>query len=267
MLLERPSRTVTLPGESEFFSRHGYVSINRPVAATSAVLEVRRILEQILNSFEALPQRWRSELGLGLEGARIHEVQYVAKLAPELRETELFATMYRVSQELLGVERLRLHFDHMITKPGGSSARTAWHQDVAFDPDFDCPMTTMWVPLQAVDQHNGCMHFVSTIDCPDVLEHVRQGVDGRGVEAPPIANEVACPLPLGGMTAHGARTLHGAGPNQSDASRIAWIVKFVADERNPVRQKAAEAAHARYWKSVVRRPLTERFDVDFGREY
>jgi hypothetical protein len=39
---------------------------------------------------------------------------------------------------------------------------------------------------------------------------------------------VACPLPLGGATAHHPLTLHYTGANQSDGYRKVWILHFGA---------------------------------------
>ena len=40
------------------------------------------------------------------------------------------------------------------------------------------------------------------------------------------ADAVPCPLPAGGCTVHFGRTLHGAGPNRSEAPRYAYVLIF-----------------------------------------
>jgi len=49
-----------------------------------------------------------------------------------------------------------------------------------------------------------------------------------GPAARPPTAWAACPLPVGGATAHHPLTLHYTGPNQSDGYRRAWIVHFAA---------------------------------------
>jgi Phytanoyl-CoA dioxygenase (PhyH) len=259
--------TIATETDVEHFARHGFVSLDRPIVTQSGLAEVQRLLDGVFNNFEHLPEKWRSELGRGTAGARIHEVQYTAKLVPELRETEVFLTIERLARELLQVETVQLHFDHAIFKPGPSSAPTAWHQDVHFDPDFDCPMTTMWIPLQSVDTNNGCMEFVPTSIWNDVLPHERVGVNGKGIVNPPIAQKVTCPLPLGGLTVHNARAIHGSGPNLSDSTRRAWIVKFVEDHRSPGRRAMAAAKNGRHWAKIMGQPLQQRFQSDFDLRY
>ena len=51
-------------------------------------------------------------------------------------------------------------------------------------------------------------------------------IHGLEVDATSTNNAVACPLPPGGATVHTNRTLHYAGPNQTDEPRRAYILLF-----------------------------------------
>ena len=46
-----------------------------------------------------------------------------------------------------------------------------------------------------------------------------------------VTEPVVCPLPLGGATVHGNRTVHYTGPNRSDEPRRALIMSFASPSR------------------------------------
>ena len=160
--------------------------------------------------------------------------------APELLRGAAATNAATVARLLLGPEA-RLAFDHVMMKPPHDGAPTPWHQDDAFaDPAFDMRSVTIWIPLQAVDERNGCLAFIPGSPRRDVLAHHSPGEDGRvhGLECIggfDPADAVPCPIPAGGCTIHTARTLHGAGPNLSDAPRYAFALVFSTPKR-PVAQ-------------------------------
>lgn len=151
--------------------------------------------------------------------------------APELLGGQTVANAAVVANLLLGPEA-RLSFDHVMMKPPHDGAPTPWHQDDAFaDPAFEMRSITIWIPLQAVDERNGCLAFVPGSPRRAVLPHASPGEDGRvhGLECIggfDVADAVPCPIPAGGCTIHTGRTLHGAGPNLSDAPRYAFALVF-----------------------------------------
>ena len=61
---------------------------------------------------------------------------------------------------LIGSE-VEFWYDQFLAKPPRDGAPTYWHQDEAywgrnlFDRGITC-----WMPLQDVDERNGCMHFI-----------------------------------------------------------------------------------------------------------
>ena len=163
--------------------------------------------------------------------------------APELLRGPAAERAATIARQLLG-EEARLSFDHVMMKPPHDGAATPWHQDDAFaDPAFESRSVSLWIPLQAVDQGNGCLAFVPGSPVRDVLPHRSPGDDGRvhGLECTQgfdVAEGVPCPIPAGGCTIHTARTLHGAGSNRSDAPRYAFVMVFSTPKR-PVAQPQA----------------------------
>jgi hypothetical protein len=87
------------------------------------------------------------------------------------------------------------------------------------------------MPLQPVDEVNGCMTFIPGSHRQGILRHGNPNNDPRihaveCIEGFDPAEAVSCPLPAGGCTIHSGRTLHAAGPNRSDQPRFAYVLIF-----------------------------------------
>jgi ectoine hydroxylase-related dioxygenase (phytanoyl-CoA dioxygenase family) len=66
---------------------------------------------------------------------------------------------------------------------------------------------------------------------------------------------VVCPVPAGGFTVHTQRTLHSSGPNTTDTDRLAWVIKYKADQRSKREQLSQRT---RITLRVARRALPLR---------
>lgn len=154
--------------------------------------------------------------------------------APRLLRTRLHAAAAAVARQLLGPQA-QFSFDHSILKPAGSAAATPWHQDEAHHADqhFRHPQVSIWVPLQDVNEVNGCMRYVPGSHRGGLLPH-RPAGGNPGIHALECisgfdeADAVSCPVPAGWAVLHEGRTLHGALPNHGDAERLAYVMVFRA---------------------------------------
>jgi hypothetical protein len=151
--------------------------------------------------------------------------------APSLRKTKCFQNGLRIAKQLLGDDAFCL-FDLAIMKKAKVGFATPWHQDEAFrDPRFDYRELSIWVPLQGVSLENGCMQFIPGSHKIEILKHDSPNHNLAAtalecVDSFDKSQAVSCPLPVGGATVHFPRTLHGTGPNLSNAPRIAYIMVF-----------------------------------------
>lgn len=159
------------------------------------------------------------------------EIEYAGCFSPELLQTDLFQKCRRIAVGI-GGEMSRC-FDHAIYKPPNNGVATDWHQDGAFShARFGRSHRRLhfWIPLQDASVENGCMHFIPGSHRAPLLRHRRfvrrAGKQGLHLTDVDDCAAVACPVPLGGMTVHGPRTLHYAGPNRTNGVRKAWIIQF-----------------------------------------
>ncbi|HEY0866132.1 MAG TPA: phytanoyl-CoA dioxygenase family protein, partial [Fimbriimonas sp.] len=205
-----------------FYHREGYLAIG----ALTTPDEIERLREIYDDLFIRRVGRERGDqfdlAGTDEEGkeASLPQILGPSKYAPELIEGLLFANARAAARQLLG-EEAEFGGDHAIFKPAHSGAPTPWHQDEAYwNPAVDYNSLSIWVPLQEATLENGCMQFIPGSQNLEVQPHHSIGNDPRvhGLEIDEVddSSAVACPLPAGGATFHGSRTLHFTGANRSD---------------------------------------------------
>lgn len=217
------------------WARDGFVALDRPLIDERARRELARLLDPLLERWSELPAPHAQDLAGAYAGASIREITLASRLEPRLRRTAAYTAMRDLAAALLDRRVVRAHFDHVVAK-GPGAPMTSWHQDIAFDPGSDVPMATVWLPLVDVDPASGAMQYLAGTHVGPVLAHEptgRHGLQAHGVDD---AGAITCVVPAGGCTVHMARTLHASTPNTGADTRVAWIVKFVADDRPPVRR-------------------------------
>ena len=122
-----------------------------------------------------------------------------------------------------------------------------WHQDYAFwvsegvaDPD----MCTIAVAVGRAEEANGCMrliagsHRLGTIDVVDIGSS--RGADPDAVASALESHAVElCELDCGDVVVFHSNTLHGSGPNQSDAPRTMLMSSYNAVSNPPTAPRIA----------------------------
>jgi ectoine hydroxylase-related dioxygenase (phytanoyl-CoA dioxygenase family) len=248
------------PDETAFFREHGFLAIDA-ITTADEVARLREIFERLFATRAGWERGQQFDLA-GTDEANqpvsLPQLLNPAEFAPELRETQFRRNALAIAQQLLGPET-EPWFEHAILKPAHHGAATPWHQDEAHrdDPTVNYEQLSIWMPLLEATAENGCMRYIPGSHRGPVLAHHSPGDDPRVMAleccgAFDGAQAVACPLPSGGAAIHHCRTLHSAGPNGSDTSRLAYILAFRgAVTANPERRvfswnaEKATAAQAR----------------------
>lgn len=136
--------------------------------------------------------------------------------------------------KLSGVEGLRLFHDHALWKMPKDSKPTPWHQDSPYWPMVKQGGISAWIPLDDVDEKNGCMKFVpgshkigklkgiDLTSSQDIFEQIK----GTKLEK---TKPVEVPLKKGSCTFHDGLTFHYAHANQTDKPRRVLALIFMPD--------------------------------------
>ena len=239
-----PAATARLsPQDASLFAEQGFLRLES-IMPLDEVAQTRATLERLFDTRVGYAEGARFDF-LSAEDDPdkpvMPQILRPSVFAPELLQGVAATRAGEIARQLLGPDA-RLTFDHVLMKPAHDGAATPWHQDDAFaDPDFEMRSVSIWMPLQAVNEQNGCLAFIPGDPARAVLEHRPPGEKVHGLECISpfdLSSAVACPLPAGGCTLHTGRTLHGAGANLSDAPRYAFVLVFSTPKR-AVKQRDA----------------------------
>ena len=235
MPLESATISHSLLSEEQlaFLNENGYVALPE-ITSDEEIVELRQIISGLFEKKAGYDQGAYFNFAGAEEdkdGPSIPQIVGPHHFAHQLKRTEFRRNAAAVARQILGPQA-RFHVDHTMTKPPLVGAATPWHQDEAFkDPRFKYREISIWMPLQPVNDLNGCMQFIPGTHTGKILPHRNPNHDARVhalecYEGFDPAQAVACPLPAGGCTIHFGRTVHGAGPNRSDAPRYAYVLIF-----------------------------------------
>jgi ectoine hydroxylase-related dioxygenase (phytanoyl-CoA dioxygenase family) len=228
----------------ETLAAQGYLVIDR-ITDDAEVSRIRLICEALFDKKVGYEEgQYFNMVGADDDdaGPKLPQILHPRIYAPELRRTRFFANAQALARQLLG-PKARFGFDHVIKKPAFDGAATPWHQDEAFrDPAYDYDEISIWLPLQDVDERNGCMEYIPGVDPGGVLPHRSPSGDTsvHGVEC--FAgfdprDKVVCALRVGACVVHTGRTVHGAGANHTDAPRFAYVLVFDLPRRRRTTQR------------------------------
>jgi hypothetical protein len=219
-------------GEREQLERDGFLAL--PAMFTPGQLaDVAARLDRLWSRFGDLPRAHAQDIaatGASPAPLRNPEINRALKLDPGLARTAVFLACRAKARELRGALAACV-FDHAIAKMPQGNAETPWHQDQAFT-GHRTPLRTVhfWIPLQDVDESNGCMHFVPGSHHRGLLPHegLTNASGGTTMRACEVRGDgaVVVPMAAGGCTVHTPLTLHFTGANRSPAPRRAWILHF-----------------------------------------
>lgn len=174
---------------------------------------------------------WRPEHG-GL--LRIND--YVSLQCEELHQLCTYGAIAAVAGQLAQTTAIRLFHDQLITKLPSVEGPTAvgWHIDKAYWRTCTSErLLTAWVPLVDIDERSGGLavipgshlsppqHWMTTFNDQDL-----DGLSRRATAAGVAMNALSPHVPLGHVSFHHGRTIHGSRPNRGDFPRIAITIHF-----------------------------------------
>jgi ectoine hydroxylase-related dioxygenase (phytanoyl-CoA dioxygenase family) len=233
--------TISLTSDQiAFFKSNGFLSLPR-ITSDEEVAMIRESYDRLFANQAGRAEGRQFDLaGTDEEGkeAALPQILTPEKDAPELWDTQARANALHICRQLLG-EDVQAQGSHAIFKPAHHGATTPWHQDESYwGAAADYRSMSVWMPLQDVDEANGCMQFIPGTHKMEVVPHRPINNDPRihGLELAPEAgidtsHPVICPLPAGGATFHPSRTMHYTAANHSDRPRRALIMMFGAPAR------------------------------------
>jgi phytanoyl-CoA hydroxylase len=211
------------PEQIESFRQRGFLVVADAIPQDD-LDELERHLDVLIENKESLAfdWAWDEKEDVGKRSFKI--VQSSPSLVwPEIVDATFRKWAVTFGSALLGSD-VEFWYDQFLGKPPHNDAPTYWHQDEGYwGRNLLGKGITCWIPLQDVDETNGCMHFIDGSHRDGVLEHQR--VDGVKSDLlrcfPDESRTVACPIGRGSVTFHHSATAHMTTSNDSDGWRKA----------------------------------------------
>lgn len=154
---------------------------------------------------------------------------------PLVRQFVLSPRIAKICADLLGVGRVRLYHDNVLSKEPGCG-RTPWHYDDHHFPLATHDVVTAWIAAQPIPVAMGPLAFAWPIDAHRLVNdvpfnktdtsydrHVAQLFRDHAVAID------ESPFALGEVSFHHNLNFHTAGPNRTTQSRIVLANTFFAD--------------------------------------
>jgi len=244
------------PKQVEQFRREGYLRFGR-VLNDEQVERLCTALDRVIAEEAArtddngLPPEFAYGHDRGIGGApsgrAIHQYVNMWKVVPEYREIIHHPIITGAIRDLMGVERIRIWHDQVISKPPGDNKHFGCHHDFYFWPLDRPTMITCWLALDDATPENGCMHVIpgshrdpryQPAEC-DLSEdiHLSPAPLGPGEPGSLYADirtwmpERAIPVTLraGECMFHHCLNYHMTPENTTDRQRRAFIIIYMPD--------------------------------------
>lgn len=140
-----------------------------------------------------------------------------------------------IAKQLTGASGIRLFHDHALWKMPQDSKETPWHQDFPYWPMQQDGALSIWIPLEDVDENNGCMMFIPKSQKLKNLRSVDLAephdlFNDENVKGKADRNTaVICRLKAGSVTFHDGLTFHYAHANKTDRPRRVLAIIYMPD--------------------------------------
>ncbi len=233
------------------FTRDGYLALSA-FLTPDEVAETKEVVARFIgHKVPNLPreQVFYEELG---KPETLKQVQYLFRHDTHF-ERLMFGGKFQQLAELLLQGPVVGKNMQYFNKPPQIGKATPPHQDGYYFMLDPCEALTMWLPLETVDEENGCVRYVRGSHRRGLRPHGRtqtlgfsQGVTDYGTPQD-LADEVALPAHAGDLLVHNAMTIHRADGNRS-RTRTRQALGFIYYSE---RAKVDEEAHAAYQKRLA----------------
>jgi hypothetical protein len=206
-----------------FFRRRGWLIV-RDAVPQSDLDELEGRCEVIIREKDRLANDWAWSDQEDREDRSFRIIQSSPSFVwKEIKQQPYRKWLLRFGEALMGME-LSFWYDQFLAKPPGKSVPTYWHQDEAYwGRNLDDKGVTCWIPLQDVDERNGCMQFIDAGHLDGVLpHHMVEGVQSDLITCDvDERRRVVCPIRRGDVTFHHSKTPHMTNANTSTTWRKA----------------------------------------------
>jgi ectoine hydroxylase-related dioxygenase (phytanoyl-CoA dioxygenase family) len=215
----------------EFYREYGFVQVENVLTADE-VAELTEYMEEAMAAPEV--NATRTDKTGGAYYRVLNQKVNTWRDHGGMAKFAFHPTLARMALELTGAAAIRLFHDHVLWKMPHDSKPTPWHQDLPYWPMNEPGALSIWLPVDDVDEQNGCMMFVSQshkagkltgisfLEPQNIFDFVK---DSEIAKQKPVI----VPLKKGSCTFHHGLTFHYAHANVTDRPRRVLAMIYMPD--------------------------------------
>ena len=154
---------------------------------------------------------------------------------PLIKAFVLSERIAKICAELLGVSGIRLYHDNILSKEPGCG-RTPWHYDDHPFPLATDDVVTAWIPAQPIPVEMGPLAFAKPLEVFELIKNIEfnkfdTSYDRQIAEVFKEKQVLIddSEFELGEVSFHHNRSLHTAGPNYTNQSRVVLASTYFVD--------------------------------------
>jgi ectoine hydroxylase-related dioxygenase (phytanoyl-CoA dioxygenase family) len=211
------------------YENHGFVILH-DVLSERELAELARRIDGILEGRYPVSKE-EFKVGNASSGGKEDKGRFTQQVMatrypvrdPLLRVYSEHPRLESIASQLMRTDHAGIFQQQALIKQPGEDNPTPWHQDDYYFKTDD-PAVTAWIPLEPISEHNGTLRVVAGSHKWEVFAHAAAAGDSAFHEAKlqiPADRCVPIVMPLGSVSFHHKRTLHGSMPNRSTSRRIA----------------------------------------------
>ena len=213
-----------IENEIKFYNAEGYLYLPGLISREAAAM----MCDEVLAIYEAMGvSRERLSRAQGSGDKLRQTTQYLA--GTQLDALVNSPALRAIASQLMGGPST-LYMPFSAVKNGGGGGKFHFHQDNMYTR-FDGPGINIWFALMEMTPENGCLLMAPRTHLRGTIEG-EESPDRDGHRTIKVEPSDFLPMRMmpGDAVAFTRLTLHGSGPNQTDAPRIAYAVQFHRDD-------------------------------------
>ena len=227
----------------------GYLAVP-DVLSRDEVAELQRVTDELVEasrSVSAHTEVYDLEPSHSPDEPRVRRIKSPNLVHETYDRTLHHPAIVAIVDQLIG-PGVRYRSSKLNMKSAGYGSPVEWHQDWAFYPHTNDDILAVGVAIDAMTEANGGMMVVPGSHRGPLYDHHQDGYFVGAVtdhEVDPV-DTVLLEVPVGGISLHHVRTLHGSAPNRSSRPRRLLLLELCAIDAWPlVQQTDWEAFNAR----------------------
>lgn len=213
-----------------FWNENGYL-VMEGVLSPAEIEALRRSVDTLAGHAQGLTEstdRFKLKAFGSGGGTMVQQIAEPHELGGEWMSLARDARILDIVEDLLGPNIL-LYYSMLMMKPPYEGFEAPWHQDFAFFVHDSANLLACQLYIDDSTLENGCIRVAPGSHKLGLLNHFKEGHFTGVVQGDTSTfddQQVAVPVPAGGMVFWHSLTLHSSQPNRSPRPRRAIVFEY-----------------------------------------